>query len=326
MVFPWVFVMMAQLGKQFRRKMLKTYTPIPKQLAPVMWLDSTNYNSFSSFASYVGSGLTGTGTSGTTSITASATVGQTLSIGEKFRIGATDIYTISNISGSTITTSETLSTNYSSAIIYGFNVSQILDSSGSSYSVSQGTAANQPTANKLINGRNVLYFNGTGDIFQSGSTPNLNPDTGGFTFFFVYKSLDTTTQHYFLTKGATSSTTRGWSMFRISIGSTDVLRLNNGTTNVQISFTNTLALTILCVTFDGSTANVYQNGTLVGTNSYTGSITSTSNFTLGGRAGGGSISGQMDFGEFIAWKRLLNTTEIDTIKNYLSKKWGVAVS
>ena len=40
------------------------------------------------------------------------------------------------------------------------------------------------------------------------------------------------------------------------------------------------------MTFDGSTANVYQNGTLVGTNSYTGSITSTSNFTLGGRAGG----------------------------------------
>jgi hypothetical protein len=58
---------------------------------------SANYHITSTYQS-IWDGLTGSGTSGTTTITANATVAVLMFVGQKFRIGATDVYTVLNIS------------------------------------------------------------------------------------------------------------------------------------------------------------------------------------------------------------------------------------
>src|SRR5882757_11063268 len=75
-----------------------------------LWLDGNDTSTITK--AYQNITPTGSGTSGTHTITASATMANLALIGNKFRIGGIDIYTISAISTVTITIVETLTATY----------------------------------------------------------------------------------------------------------------------------------------------------------------------------------------------------------------------
>lgn len=299
------------------------------QTKPAQWINHTNFNSISANIAFQNLGsITATGTAGATSLTASSSVGSFIFAGEQFRLGS-DVYTAASAAGTLINTVETLSTNYSAVQIQIYKDSAIWDSSGNSRNATQATAGNQPTPYSSINGRSAVRFNGIDALLLTPNTVALDPESGGFSIFFVYRSRTNTSLRHLVTKGALNSSTQGWSI--IQNGGTNayvsiVTRPSPPAFNVySIPFTDDLTPAILCLTFDGSTATLYRNGISVGSVAYVGSVVYT--------AGSGSIGARfnatafaaLEFGELIQWKRLLSSDEIDMITKELGEKWGIAV-
>lgn len=135
------------------------------------WYDCSNLSTITK--AYQNVSQTGSGSSGTTTITASSSVINIVPIGSKLRIGTTDIYTVAAVSGSTIITIETLSSNYSSGTALALDkVSQINDLSGKGFNATQGTAANQPVyVPNNQNGKSIIDFIQLGAYMTIG---NLN--------------------------------------------------------------------------------------------------------------------------------------------------------
>jgi filamentous hemagglutinin family protein len=116
-----------------------------------LWLDASDTSNVN--LTYNAMGTTATGTSGTNTITVSANTG--LTIGARIRLGAAgavtaastvgaDTYTISNISGTTVTLSSNLTANYTTSNIFQGYVSQLTDKSGQANNATQATAASMP--------------------------------------------------------------------------------------------------------------------------------------------------------------------------------------
>lgn len=128
-----------------------------------LWLDAADANSFTK--AYQNITPTGSGTSGTTTITASATVAKLVPPGSKLRIGGTDIYTVDSVSTTTITTVETLSATYNAGSALAVDkISQWNDKSGNARHATQGTVANQPVyVPAAQNGQSVVDFIGDAD-------------------------------------------------------------------------------------------------------------------------------------------------------------------
>jgi hypothetical protein len=124
--------------------MLKRISRVTYELKPTYWLDTANYNSISSNMAYQNLGVTGSGTSGTSTITASGGITLIMFVGQTFRIGS-DEYIVSGLSGTTITTTTNLTTTYTNATIQTLKVSQINDSSGNAANVFNSTSGAQPS-------------------------------------------------------------------------------------------------------------------------------------------------------------------------------------
>lgn len=308
--------------------MLNFRTPIIEQTAPSQWINVTNPNSISANIAFQNLGsITATGTSGASSLTASSSVSVLMFAGQQFRLGS-DIYTVSSISGTTINIVGTLSTNYSAVQIEVYKNSAIWDSAGKSNNVSQGTAGNQPIPYSSINGRSAMFFNASNTYYNTPSGTTLEPGSGSFTAFFVYRSLTNTATRYLYSKGALNGSNQGWSI--VQNGGTQsyvfiVTRPSGSFLTYSINFTDDLTPAIICVTFDGSTATAYRNGTSVGSVAYSGSITNPASGSIGARSNGSNFS-HMNFGELIQFKRLLSSTEINTVTAELGRKWGITVS
>lgn len=87
----------------------------PLLYTPVLWLSSSDPSTITK--SYQNLAATGSGTIGTTTITASADQTNLIQAGEKLRIGGTDIYTVATVATTTITTVETLSNTYTAGSV-----------------------------------------------------------------------------------------------------------------------------------------------------------------------------------------------------------------
>lgn len=299
------------------------------QTKPDQWINVTNSNSISANIAFQNLGsITATGTAGATSLTASSSVASLMFSSQQFRVGS-DIYTVSSISGATINIVGTLSTNYSAVQIQVYKDSAIWDSSGNSRNATQATAGNQPIPYSSINGRSALFFNGVDTVLLTPNTTALDPESGGFTIFFVYRSRNNTTGRHLVAKGALNTSTQGWAIIPYPGTNAYVSIVTRPSppafNDYLIPFTDDLTAAILCLTFDGSTATLYKNGVSVGSVAYVGSVTYS--------AGSGSIGARnnttnfaaFDFGELIQWKRLLSDTERNMITTELGKKWGIAV-
>lgn len=116
---------------------------------------------------------TATGTSGTNTLTTSSSLGNGVIAGMQLRIAGNDIYTISSVSGTTITTVEMLSTNYSGSVIAYSLISAIAADYLAPVSVSQATNSTRPAY--------VLYGMNNKPAFLCDSSGKAIPATSSST-------------------------------------------------------------------------------------------------------------------------------------------------
>lgn len=163
------------------------------------WLDGDDRSKVTlTYGNNLIGSITATGTAGTHTITTSANVSTYLVKGSRIRLGTTGAvttadtlgahtYTITNISGTTVTVAEALTTNYliPQAVYQGL-VSTWVDKSGHNANAAQATAAYRPvwvSATDGLNNRGSLrFFNSKLSSLQL--TPNLNNSAGAYNSFF----------------------------------------------------------------------------------------------------------------------------------------------
>lgn len=214
----------------------------------------------------------------------------------------------------------------------GASIASWVDKSGNGYTVTQGTGANQPIyKTNILNGNNIIRFNGTSDYMQKTAvtalgntltmfivgTTNGNASFGRGTFFDYTNGSTTNTGCNIINNGSSD----GGPKFGIDY--------NDGTNHQIFSPIITLPNTSILSTYNnGFNAYLYSNNVqiateLVGNLNLSGSGNA---FTIGALLNG--LSGWWlngDIGEILVYKGTLSATNMLSILNYLSVKWGIAI-
>lgn len=137
--------------------------------------------------------VTVSGTSGTTSLTASGSLDTSSCVpGCVIQVGASlHEYTVATVSGTAVTTVETLSTNYSGAALRIDVISQWDGSEGFGSTSSQATAARRPVIiPEGVNGIDVIEFNaGNKNMLLATNTQTDNIFSGGGTVVVVLEAF-----------------------------------------------------------------------------------------------------------------------------------------
>lgn len=270
---------------------------------------------------------TGTGTSGTTSITASGTITNLIQPGMKLRIGGTDIYTVVTASAVTITTQETLSTNYVASAMALDRVSQWNDTSGQGNHATQGTASSQPIYTPaLINSSKAsTTWDGLGK-FVLPSTLYTVPG-GNNTIFAVSNSITFAVQQGILFMEASGS-----SRLRLGFGtaagagSSTNSKFGNGPFVSDASAAGTNANFQILTGYRSGTTQSMQinNGTAVtNTNGANGTSITTA---LIGTNNAGTVSLTGNIAKILLYNRALAASEIVRINKILSLETAIVVS
>ena len=302
-----------------------------------LWLDGNDTSRITKI--YQNITPTGTGTSGTHTITASATMANLAFIGNKIRIGGTDIYTISAISTVTITTVETLTATYSAGSALALDKeSQILDKSGHSNNAANATVDQQPTYIPAIkNNKGFMGFDGINDALTVTTSSSIDDIfANGGTYIYVInprnaggggnaRIFDKTSSSLFV------------SNFAANLGD---ISLFQGTTGTGWQWSaagllNQNNYNIIIVTYNASTVStaphIYINSktaaSLVVSISGTGSALSNSgiNYILGNRADlARAFNGSIGVAQ--AWKYVFSATQVTQAMNYYSDFYNIAVT
>ncbi|MFP5039924.1 T9SS type A sorting domain-containing protein [Parasediminibacterium sp. JCM 36343] len=146
-----------------------------------VWHDASDPSSltYSTGITYASTGLTGSGTISTNTITTTATVSG-LATGNIVRWGSNTVdYTVQSISGTTITLTSNLLATFSAQTINRKDsnlLSQWSDKSGKNMHAVQATVGSQPMLNTL-NGKKIVEFNGT-KLLGVADNDYLDPTTG----------------------------------------------------------------------------------------------------------------------------------------------------
>ncbi|MDX1923091.1 MAG: MBG domain-containing protein [Alphaproteobacteria bacterium] len=275
--------------------------------------------------------LTANGTSGATTITTSANIASTLQVGQRLRLGAagsvtaastlgTDTYTISSISGTTITFSSALTATYTNAVVYAGYVSQMTDKSGLGNNATQATAANMPLW--ISNG-----FNSIGTTNYSGSSylnlPNLmSGATAGSGFFSAINAADP--------PGTGSQTGMPFGNWGTGIQShyvwTDGVVYDSFGSNLRKTAANPVpALTTANVYGVISAANDwrdYINGQALFSTT-TNTVAWGTTPTIGNNVGSYFFTGKL--GDVFAYNKAVSANEQTLLNQYISGKWNVAL-
>jgi hypothetical protein len=276
-------------------------------------------------------GTTATGTAGANTIAVGSAAG--LQVGMRVQLdtntsqlasvnGTSNIYTITAISGTTITLDDTLSQTYGGVTLYGGHVSQLADKSGNGANGTQGTAAVMPLwISNGQNGNGVINLNGTQYM---DSTPNLNNAAGGYNSVFFTMNWNgtqgrmpfgSTSYDIYITGGG----------FGFNTGESNVYGISNGD------------LSGAWRQFDA----VFYNGPMTGHNKlYMQGQSQTLSFILGSdsnryisdslRIGGWTNSTSYRFtgrlSEFAIFNIDLGSNSRDLVTQYQSAKWGITLT
>ena len=276
--------------------------------------------------------LTASGTSGATTITTSANVAAALKVGQRIRLGAAgsvtaastlgaDTYTISAISGTTITFSSALTTTYTNSTVYGGYVSQLTDKSGVGNNATQATASKMPLW--ISNGQNnlgVASFNGTSTYLGVPTTLFTGASNAPFTVFGGYNQNNLSgnqnifsivaSQSYQV--GTRSATFGPWK--------------SGGAFWASTTAPSALSWHQFATVYNGTNDLVYSDSTLANTTAAAINTSSITAINIGSFSNGSSevYSGLMN--ELYFYNSALSTNAVVLLSQYQSAKWAVALT
>jgi hypothetical protein len=293
----------------------------PLLYTPALWLYVSDSPATVTKA-YTNITPTGSGTSGTSTITASATVATFVPIGAKLRIGGADIYTVTNVVTTTITISGTLSTNYVAQALAVEAVSQLNDKSTNGYNATQSTDSLKPVYVPAIrNNKDALWYGNSGLSVPSGIFPIPN---GANTMFVVSQStLADANDRSIITLSEGGS---GRYVLKYSLTANEVHFTNNtSNTNPVIATGVTKAnWNLFTTSFNGTTGLTIAVNSGSDFTASTGAAENGCNAAAIGANGGITTAFMRGYiGEVIIYNRLLNSNEIAQVKAYLRNQWGL---
>lgn len=288
-----------------------------------LWLDSSDSTTITK--TYQNLAATGTGTSGTTVITASGIVTNLVQPGFKLRIGGADIYTVASITGAglTINTVETLSTNYVASAMALDRVSQWNDKSGQGNHVTQATALAQPVYNPAqLNGKAVLGFDGAS--FLALPSALLSIPNSANTLFVVAKQATASGVQERIIAMSESGSSRWIFGYQATAGQV-VYMSNTGIAAIAASGVTTTNFNILTGRRSGTTQAISVNN---------GAETSNANGQdengcSVGAIGNSSVGGLFLIGalsKILIYNRSLSAAEIIQVNRFLSQEGAIAIS
>ncbi|MDB5491265.1 MAG: filamentous hemagglutinin N-terminal protein [Micavibrio sp.] len=294
-----------------------------------LWLDASDTANVN--LAYNSLNTTANGTLGNNTITVSANTG--LVVGARIRLGAAgsvtaastvgaDTYTINAISGTTITLTSNLTSNYTTSAIYQGYASQWTDKSGQGNNATQATAASRPLyVTNSQNGRAVLVFDGTND----GLSVNLNFLAGTSNTNFVVARTTTYSNIYGAVTGSS-----GAGSLHVGYTNAATYRENywgNDFAPAVSSYSNSSSANILAFQWNqGGSKYIYANGHLESTTTGAGTITAM--------AGGGTIAGNVtglgywggSLSEMAMYTTALSANAYALMNQYQSAKWGININ
>lgn len=284
---------------------------------------------------YESIGITASGTSGTTSLTASATVANLMFVGQQFQLAGTDTYTVAAIVTTAITTTTNLTTTYVASAITSPRISQIDDISGNDDHPVQSTSAQKPSyvASGPLNNKpafGCIGVSGTGSYMTIANSTALQDwfQTGGtVALVFSARSIGGSQPGRFWIKGNTAQQIATGPLFQLAVQFSGT----SGTFSTSIT-TNTNYVILITYSADATTnvpviylnsttgANMTVTTTPVGTyGTSTGAVNYLNTAALN-RAADGFLC------EHIAWKQILNSNQITQVMKRLGAFYGVTIS
>ena len=210
-------------------------------------------------------------------------------------------------------------------------VSNVTDKSGNGHTLVQSTSGNQPSVSSSArNGLNALQFT---EMSSTGSTNGdymITTDnmtrTPKQTVFYVGKIVKGTVHsdyNFYIWDSGSSGNHNAFIQYQ------DNWKILDGGSGVTSSETTWSTWRYLTVQYNGSSTFIRDNGTE--TTLSGGSLESgndTTGFTLNGWNGKGSDGSKGQYGasnivgEVIIYNRILSSTEIHGVEEYLKDKWG----
>lgn len=327
-----------------------------------LWLDASDTSKVTlTYSTDALSSATASGTSGTNTIITSANVSANLAVGARIRLGAAgsittadtlgaDTYTITAISGTTITLSSNLTQNYTTSTLYRGLVSEWADKSGNNASFTQVSATRSPlwnTSSEFGNQHaiNFIRTSGSEDFLE---LLNSNPGYAAFNNA-VFQTGDFWIQSVALARSGGQDTTQN---NRQSIihreGHHAGIGFNGHPSTTSASFTGWLGgastssanlpvspnmASIIGGGFSQNggvyTAVAALNGTTSTGNSGTSLQSSTGHIRIGSaRAVGYNYSWFLDgmVPEIVAYNTTLPVNARHLVEQYQSAKWGISLT
>ncbi len=287
-----------------------------------LYLDSSDSSTMTK--TYQNLAATGSGTSGTNTITAASTETNLVQAGMKLRIGGTDIYTVASVSTVTITTVETLTASYVAQPMALDRVSQWNDKSGRGNHATQGTALKQPVYNPAqLNNLSVLTLDGANTMILPSALYTI--PNGANTIFMVAKRNSETggavyplnmsvagTQKYYLRFNSTA----GEVLFlNATAGSGAVSSAGNTNTNYEILRGRRLGTTQAVSVNNAAEATNTSGTDEAGIDSANiGSLAGTSLFLIG------SIY------MILIYNRALSVSEMVQVEKWIAQQTAITIS
>ena len=210
------------------------------------------------------------------------------------------------------------SSDNTTLILSGSNVTQWNDKSGVGNNISQANAGSQPTTGTYYNNRLLLNF--TSNKFMTNTTmifpePPYTIFAVGYTSTNGYGRLLAGYPDGYLFLGSGSGVTQ-FAPFTGNGSWTD--------TNTASPATSITSMSIMCMTNTGTTTGLipYVNGTALTTKN--GTASGFTGIYVGAYAGGQYWNGYI--GEILVYNSILSTTDRQKMEGYLAWKWGVQAS
>jgi hypothetical protein len=283
-----------------------------------LWLDASDVSTITK--TYQNITPTASGTQGTKAITTSASIAHIVLPGMIIRLDGTDFYTVSAASGTSITTVEDLSDDYSGADIAIDKVSQWNDKSGNGYNAVQATGTNQPTLHtNSLNGKSTILF----DTTELMTSPFVLSTQGYSVFKVIRLNAALSVGAEFVRIFRTANDNQSLSLLRVN-GNYTIKSIASGASDPRPAFnyeamfpTGTPSVITSLVALDS--LEYFANG--VSAAQANRSATATSLTTDTNNQIGESFRG--DIAEIIIFSRIVSEAERVVINNYLMRKWGI---